>query len=80
MVSGSGISYVSTSTQTDYNASTPPLSFLHARCPSCCPTNSAKALKAQKEMMLNINLLPAVPSVTSSLNAVHLSAIEYFND
>ena len=29
------------------HASTPPLSFLQARCPSCCPTNSVKALKAK---------------------------------
>jgi len=29
-----------------YHASTPPLSFLQAGCPSCCPTNSIKALKA----------------------------------
>jgi len=33
--------------QTDNNASTPPLSFLQAGCPSCRPTNSVKALKAQ---------------------------------
>ena len=33
--------------QTDNHASTPPLSFLQARCPSCRPTNSVKALKAQ---------------------------------
>jgi len=31
-----------------YHASTPPLSFLQAGCPSCRPTNSVKALKAQK--------------------------------
>ena len=37
-----------TSLQTDNNASTPPLSFLHSRCPSCCPTNSVKALKANR--------------------------------
>jgi len=37
---------VCTSLQTDNHASTPPLSFLQARCPSCCPTNSIKALKA----------------------------------
>jgi len=30
-----------------YHASTPPLSFLEAGCPSCCPTNSIKALKAR---------------------------------
>jgi len=37
---------VYTSLQTDNHASTPPLSFLQARCPSCRPTNSIKALKA----------------------------------
>jgi len=30
---------------TSLHASTPPLSFLQAGCPSCCPTNSVKALK-----------------------------------
>jgi len=34
-----------TSLQTDNHASTPPLSFLQAGCPSCRPTNSIKALK-----------------------------------
>ena len=33
-----------TSLQTDNHTSTPPLSFLQARCPSCWPTNSIKAL------------------------------------
>jgi len=37
---------VCTSPQTDNHASTPPLSFLQAGCPSCWPTNSVKALKA----------------------------------
>ena len=37
---------VCTSFQADNHASTPPLSFLQAGCPSCCPTNSIKALKA----------------------------------
>jgi len=32
------------SLQTDNHASTPPLSFLQAECPSCSPTNSVKAL------------------------------------
>jgi len=36
---------VCTSLQTDNHASTPPLSFLQAVCPSCCPSNSVKALK-----------------------------------
>jgi len=35
------------SLQTDNYASTPPLSFLQAGCPSCRPTNSVKALKAK---------------------------------
>jgi len=39
---------VCTSLQTDNHASTPPLSFLQAGCPSCRPTNSVKALKAPK--------------------------------
>jgi len=40
---------VCTSLQTDNHASTPPLrlSFLQAGCPSYCPTNRVKALKAQ---------------------------------
>ena len=37
---------VCTSLQRDNHASTPPLSFLNAECPSCCPTNSVKALHA----------------------------------
>jgi len=40
---------VCTSLQTDNHASTSPLSFLQAGCPSCHPTNSVKALKAAKE-------------------------------
>jgi len=38
---------VCTSLQRHNHASTPPLSFLQAGCPSCRPTNSVKALKAQ---------------------------------
>ena len=38
---------VCTSLQTDNHASTPPLSFSQAGCPSCHPTNSVKALKAR---------------------------------
>jgi len=37
---------VCTLLQTDNHASTPPLSFLQAGCPSYRPTNSIKALKA----------------------------------
>jgi len=38
---------VCTSLQTDNHASTPPLSFLQAGCPSCRPTNSVKPLKSR---------------------------------
>ena len=41
-----GYVLVCTLLQTDNPASTPPLSFLQARCPSCHPTKSVKALKA----------------------------------
>jgi len=44
-VSGSEIS---TRLQTDNHASTSSLTFLQAGCPSCHPSNSVKALKAQK--------------------------------
>ena len=37
---------VCTSLQSDNHASTPPLSFLQAGCPSCRPANSVKGLKA----------------------------------
>jgi len=36
-----------TSLQADNHASTSPLSFLQAGCPSCRPTNSVKALKTE---------------------------------
>jgi len=45
---------VCTSLQTDNHASTPPLSFLQAGCPSCHPTNSVKALKALTENKFNV--------------------------
>ena len=45
---------VPTSPQTDNHASTPPLSFLQAGCPSCRPTNSFKALKAKVQSVNSI--------------------------
>jgi len=47
---------VCTSLQTDNHASTPPLSFLQAGCPSCRPTNSVKALKAWHSTGMTGNL------------------------
>jgi len=42
---------VCTLLQTDNHTSTTPLSFLQARCPSCRPTNSVKALKAKSTLV-----------------------------
>ena len=47
------------SLQTDNHASIPPLSFLQARCPSCRPTNSVKALKGLKAYELKAYALKA---------------------
>jgi len=43
-----GLMQVCTLLQTDNHTSIPSLIFLQTRCPSCCPTNSVKALKANK--------------------------------
>ena len=48
---------ICTSLQTYNHASTPPLSFLQAGCPSCHPTSSVRALKA-------INSSPQLPLYT----------------
>ena len=45
-----------TSFQTDNPISTPPLSFLQAGCPSCRPTNSVKALKANLNSLTKVIL------------------------
>ena len=47
---------VCTSLQTDNHASTPPLCFLQAGCPSCRPTNSVKALKARNAYKINTRI------------------------
>ena len=44
-----GCMQVCISLYSDNHASTPPLSFLQAGCPSCRPTNSVKALKADMQ-------------------------------
>jgi len=45
------------SLQTDNHASTPPLSFLQAICPSCRPANSVKALTALLTYGISIILI-----------------------
>jgi len=44
-----GFKQVCISLRTDNHASTSPLIFLQAGCPSCRPTNSVKALKASNQ-------------------------------
>jgi len=55
---------VCTSLKTDNNASTPPLSYLQAGCPSCRPTNSVKALKAVSR--LHCQLSSTIPGEKNS--------------
>jgi len=52
---------VRTSLQTNNHASTPPLSFLQAGCPSCRPTNSVKALKALRKHYREYYYQPTAP-------------------
>ena len=69
---------VCNSLQTDNHASTPPLSFLQARCPSCRPTNSIRALKALVLTSLPVNLhegfAGALPSSFSDAPVKYFSA------
>jgi len=63
---------VCTSLQTDNHASTPPLCFLQAGCPSCRPTNSVKALKANTkkvnmQFIYNINITAILLDVITVL-------------
>ena len=59
---------VCTSLQTDNHADTSLLSFLQAGCPSCRPTNSVKALKAQ--VVLDKGLLMVVFVYVVSLSNI----------
>jgi len=43
--------YASLHLMPDNHANVSPLSFLQAGCPSCCPTNSVKALKTAQTAM-----------------------------
>jgi len=65
---------VCTLLQTDNHASTPPLIFLQARCPSCHPINSVKALKAnQRQVFAVVVLLIIIVSLILSL-CINVSA------
>ena len=63
-VSGSGIR---TSLQTDNHASTPSLSFLQAGCPSCCPTNIAKTLKAKLYSLTDLLFTKTASIIATSI-------------
>jgi len=56
--------------QTDNHASTSPLSFLQAGCPSCHPTNSVKALK----VLITYTLVLAISNTaTAHHNSTNLN-------
>ena len=69
-----GYMQVCTLLQSDNHASTPPLNFLQAGCPSCRPTNSVKALKVEQQpdssvnfYIVNYDQLTMLPSAFSAL-------------
>jgi len=66
---------VCTSLQTDNHASTSLLSFLQAGCPSCHPTNSVKALKANKEIVRSLHKNKA-NWTTQNCNKKHYSSLK----
>jgi len=67
---------ICTSPQTHNHASIPPLSILQARCPSCHPTNSVKALKeVSKQMIYTARKLTNESACTTDLEtAILISA------
>ena len=64
---------VCTLLQTDNHASTPPLSFLQAGCPSCRPSNSVKALKAIHISQWHKNSTTTTTPETDQLSTRHTS-------
>ena len=65
---------VCTSLQTATHASTPPLSFLQAVCPSCRPTNGVKALKATISYIIKSILCCKAPVVNGSDDELRTSS------
>jgi len=61
---------ICTSLQTYNHTSTSPLSFLQARCPSCCPTNSIKALKAKLSVVAFLFSFFSISAVVLENNVV----------
>jgi len=62
---------VCTELQRDNHVSTTALSFLQAGYPTCCPTNSVKALKA----LSTIELMPLHPKTPSSVASLKLRRV-----
>ena len=86
--SGSGISWAICKSATRSRQITTPAPhhsvFLQAGCPSCCPTNSVKALKAPTACMsqtqgirLNISSQPALEAGTASMPLIHYAEIKH---
>jgi len=72
---------VCTSLQTNNHASTPLFSFLQAGCPSSHPTNSIKALKAVKALLMTRKLALAVSVVRTLVTSfVHVQMLELLCD
>ena len=67
---------VCTSLQTDNHASTPPLCFLQAGCPSCRPTNSVKALKAL--LTKDALIFSVVDQSTKTVNSCNKTTVQLF--
>jgi len=68
---------VCTSLQTDNHASTTPLSFLQARCPSCHPTNSIKAVKV-KSLLITNKKNNQRSNTNAEVQVLHCSKIHWF--
>jgi len=65
---------VCTLLQTDNHTSTQPLCFLEAGCPSCCPTNSVKALKAKTGWIYVINTQEIKSHAQKSISSINTSS------
>jgi len=63
--------------QTDNNASTPPLSFLQAGCPSCRPTNSVKALKDCHDKLIGNHIVTTGHLNQTTLHLAHTYTLPY---
>jgi len=77
---------VCTSLQTDNHASTPPLSFLEAVCPSCRPTNSVKALcilsinRISTLLQDTIKQCKKMPYIHSSDQSYHYDSLNFITN